>query len=98
MALQGDLDLGQNKGPGNGLLSDGIKPLPETMLKNHKVVSSFKNFIDITPTDASFANVTQGKEYKHTCSLHNNKKRKYTMINNEYCIEISMYLNLIILS
>ena len=33
--------------------------------------SIFKNFIDITPTGASFTNVTQEKQYKHTYSSHN---------------------------
>ena len=63
--------------------------------------SRFKNFIGITPTDASFTNVTQGKQYKHAYSLHNNNNQKnygYTMIHNEYWLQISMYLNLIILS
>ena len=67
----------------------------------HDIDSRFKNFIGITPTDASFTNVTQGKQYKHAYSLHNNNNQKnhsYTMIHNEYWLQISMYLNLIILS
>ena len=45
-------------------------------------------------------NVTQENQYKHAYSLHNNnnKKHSYTMIHNEYWLQISMYLNLIILS
>ena len=54
----------------------------------HNIDSRFKNFIGITPTDASFTNVTQGKQYKHAYSLHNNNNQKKTIATQWYTINI----------